>query len=610
FADGVDYHDPHCDGKQVIVHLFEWKWPDIASECERYLGPKGFCAVQVSPPMEHVMVTTDGNRPWWERYQPVSYKLTSRSGNEEQFADMVARCKKAGVRIIVDAVVNHMAGLGRSGTGTAGSPFNSDNHDFPGVPFTAEHFHKRSDCPSGDGNVNNYGDPKNVRNCNLVGLTDLDGSQDYVREKVAGYFNHLISLGVAGFRVDASKHMWPEDIKGIQAKTNNLPEGGRPFFAHEVIDRNDGAIRVDEYFDLGWVTEFRYLQKVREGASDLGRLDAVYDPGWGMAPPEHAFVFVDNHDTQRGTESLTYKNGDEYKRAVAFTLANDYGFTRIMSSYFFTDSNEGPPHNSDYSAKDVIIKSDGSCDNGWVCEHRWKAIGNMAMFRNAVAGTKRENFRYSNGVLSFSRGNKGFFAMSANSFSVTVNTGLPAGRYCDLISECAMKVTVDGSGNAQITPHDPGEPFVAIITEGGDQIAVPVVTTGTQGPNVNPVTQGPTQAPWTPSGSADYVRTVILIQKQTNPGQDLFIRGGIDTSHRTGCSSTDVSNPCSIPIKHISDGTSSHFDKVNAWSAGDNFLDWVGAEPGQGNYQGVAASGTPAFWSTNVASDAGYSPFN
>jgi alpha-amylase len=37
----------------VFVHLFEWKWPDIATECETVLGPAGFKAVQVSPPQEH-----------------------------------------------------------------------------------------------------------------------------------------------------------------------------------------------------------------------------------------------------------------------------------------------------------------------------------------------------------------------------------------------------------------------------------------------------------------------------------------------------------------------------------------------------------------------------
>jgi alpha-amylase len=39
--------EPNCDGKQVMVHLFEWKWTDIAAECERYLGPNNFCGVQV-----------------------------------------------------------------------------------------------------------------------------------------------------------------------------------------------------------------------------------------------------------------------------------------------------------------------------------------------------------------------------------------------------------------------------------------------------------------------------------------------------------------------------------------------------------------------------------
>lgn len=64
-------------------------------------------------------------------------------------------------------------------------------------------------CPSFDGNVNNYGDPNNVRNCYLVGLTDLYGALDYVRDKVAGYLNSLVAIGVAGIRIDAAKHMWP-----------------------------------------------------------------------------------------------------------------------------------------------------------------------------------------------------------------------------------------------------------------------------------------------------------------------------------------------------------------------------------------------------------------
>ena len=36
-----------------IVHLFEWKFDDIAKECENFLGPKGYDAVQVRATIVH-----------------------------------------------------------------------------------------------------------------------------------------------------------------------------------------------------------------------------------------------------------------------------------------------------------------------------------------------------------------------------------------------------------------------------------------------------------------------------------------------------------------------------------------------------------------------------
>lgn len=35
-------------GRTGIVHLFEWKWKDIALECTRFLGPRRFAGVQVN----------------------------------------------------------------------------------------------------------------------------------------------------------------------------------------------------------------------------------------------------------------------------------------------------------------------------------------------------------------------------------------------------------------------------------------------------------------------------------------------------------------------------------------------------------------------------------
>ena len=47
-AESAALNNPNfVPGHDVIVHLFEWKWMDIADECETYLGPKGFGGVQV-----------------------------------------------------------------------------------------------------------------------------------------------------------------------------------------------------------------------------------------------------------------------------------------------------------------------------------------------------------------------------------------------------------------------------------------------------------------------------------------------------------------------------------------------------------------------------------
>ncbi len=61
-----------------------------------------------------------------------------------------------------------------------------------------------------------------MRNCRLVGLPDLFLSKDYVSDRVAEYMNHLIDLGVAGFRVDAAKHMWPNDLNKLINKLKNV----------------------------------------------------------------------------------------------------------------------------------------------------------------------------------------------------------------------------------------------------------------------------------------------------------------------------------------------------------------------------------------------------
>lgn len=61
----------------------------------------------------------------------------------------------------------------------------------------------------------------------------------------------------------------------------------------------------------------------------------------------HACPF--SHLCPSAGDTLTHKYPKDYRLGVAFTLAQPYGFTRIMSSYYFDeDTDAGPPHLSDY----------------------------------------------------------------------------------------------------------------------------------------------------------------------------------------------------------------------------------------------------------------------
>lgn len=127
----------------------------------------------------------------------MSYQLVTRSGNEAAFADMTRRCNAVGVRIYVDVVFNHMTGSGS--LGSAGSRANLATRDYYAVPYSIEHFNPVCSI--------NWNDVNTIRNCELLGLPDLNQGHEWVRQKIVDFLNHLIDLGVAGFRVDAMKHM-------------------------------------------------------------------------------------------------------------------------------------------------------------------------------------------------------------------------------------------------------------------------------------------------------------------------------------------------------------------------------------------------------------------
>jgi alpha-amylase len=186
-----------------------------------------------------------------------------------------------------------------------------------------------------------------------------------------------------------------------------------------------------EYLGIGRITEFRFsaqIGRVFRGNDKLAYLKN-WGEGWGFMAGGSALAFVDNHDNQRGhgaggADILTYKVSKNYKMATAFNLAHTYGYPRIMSSFAFDNTDAGPPADGSGNTVSPGFNADGSCTNGWVCEHRWRQIFNMVGFKNAVEGTTMNDW-WDNGSnqIAFCRGNKGFIAFN-NEFGSDLNTNL------------------------------------------------------------------------------------------------------------------------------------------------------------------------------------------
>ncbi|PSK73027.1 glycosidase [Streptomyces sp. CS149] len=420
--------------KDVTAVMFEWKFASIAKACTDTLGPAGYGYVQVSPPQEHIQ-----GGQWWTSYQPVSYKIAGRLGDRAAFSAMVNTCHAAGVKVVADSVINHMSA--GNGTGTGGSAYTK--YDYPGLYSGAD----MDDCRTQIGN--NYNDRGNVQNCELVGLADLDTGEDYVRGKIAGYLNDLLSLGVDGFRIDAAKHMPAADLANIKSRLTNP----NAYWKHEAIYGAGEAVSPSEYLGTGDVQEFRYGRSLKQVFlnENLAHLKN-FGEGWGFMESGKSAVFVDNHDTERGGDTLNYKNGSAYTLASVFMLAYPYGSPDVHSGYEFSDHDAGPPNGGQVNA---------CYSDGWKCQHAWREISSMVGFRNTARGQGVTNWWDNGGdQIAFGRGSKAYVAINheGSALNRTFQTSLPAGDYCDVQS--GKGVTVNGSG--QFTATVPAGTAVAL----------------------------------------------------------------------------------------------------------------------------------------------------
>jgi len=106
-----------------------------------------------------------------------------------------------------------------------------------------------------------------------------------------------------------------------------------------------------------------------------------------------------------------------------------------------TSSNDwmGPPHNADWTISDVQVDSSTEqCLGDWVCEHRWPVVKAMVEWRSmAMDSPLRHWWTDGQRQIAFSRADRAFIAINddhSKTLDEQLQTGLPAGVYCDVIS--------------------------------------------------------------------------------------------------------------------------------------------------------------------------------
>ena len=421
----------------VGIQLFQYNWNSVAKQCTEVLGPNHFEFVLLSPAQEHI----EGEQ-WWTSYQPVSYQLESKLGTRDELKRMVDTCHKHGVKVIADAVINHMAGID-GGTGVAGTKFK--HYSYPGL-YEESDFHHCGLTPDDD--IVNYSDQQELQECELSNLADLRTDQPNVQKTIAGYLNDLLSLGVDGFRIDAAKHMNARDVEQILDKV-----GGDPIIISEVIRGNE-PVQPEDYTSFGGVFAFQWARDLA-GIVHGGSLHLGLETREGDVDSAHAYTFVTNHDTERSNQTLTPKDGEQFLQAEMLMLATDFGHPVLYSGYAFSDKESGAPQTDGKVNDAVCATSDTPSDGEFQCVD--ERLAALAGWRAFVGDAPVENEVWENSVLSLDRGDKGFNAITADDASdqqIDVSTKLPDGTYCDALSEACditvadgrVKVTVPGGG--------------------------------------------------------------------------------------------------------------------------------------------------------------------
>lgn len=251
-------------GSSIALTLSGWKWRDVIAKLPA-IKDAGYSAILLPPHTATCSGAFGG-----QGYDPSDFtSFDSGFGNTGELQDLINRAHSEGLHVYADMIMNHTC----------------THDDYRYNRFSWDDFHHY-------GSINDWNNPFERENHDLVGLNDLAQESEYVRGELWNYLRKTNDMGFDGYRWDGAKHVphwyWRDHV------APNTNAWGKFSFG-EVYDANLDMLR--SYADLGMaVTDYNLYHAMFQAFRFGGDLATLDGAGFAGQNGGRAVTFVENHD--------------------------------------------------------------------------------------------------------------------------------------------------------------------------------------------------------------------------------------------------------------------------------------------------------------------------
>ena len=411
-----------------ILQCFDWSYNNIKNNMSK-IAEQGFSTIQTSPIQQAKEGTkgSDGGH-WWVYYQPAYWRIddtgNSALGTKAEFKAMVEEAHKYGVKVIVDAVLNHTGNISDAG----------------GIASTVDPDIKNdSSCwHTTDRSTNDYNNRWEVTQLMMGGLPDLNTGHQKVQAKSIEFLKECIDCGVDGFRFDGTKHIetpeddssyrsdfWP-NVLGAASDYAKSQKNKTLFYYGEILDAVGGSLSVTAYTKYMSVTDNETGNNIRNAVNNRDASGAAVSTFSGKKSglsPSKAVIWNESHDTWCHTDNTA--SGWCSTRVMKQTWALTGSRAQACGMYF------ARPHGSNEKNISTPL-GQAETDTGWA-DPEVKAVN---QFKNYFIG--QSEYLSSSGSFAYNeRGTEGVVIVNCNNGSASVNikaNKMKDGTYKDQIT--------------------------------------------------------------------------------------------------------------------------------------------------------------------------------